>query len=139
MPARATASDVRAIISAPAKRIEPLRRSTMLMTDFKVVVLPAPLRPSSVTSSPWPISKSTPCKICDSPYQACRPATLSSASAMARPDIGFDDQRILRHGLVGSFGQHLTTRQHGDRVGQIGDDRHVVLDHQHRAVLRDLA
>ena len=63
----------------PRRRPSPMRFSTMPMTDFRVVVLPAPLRPSSVTSSPRPISKPTPCRMCDSPYQACRPATLSRA------------------------------------------------------------
>ena len=33
----------------------------------RVVVRPAPLRPSSVTSSPRPTTRSTPCRMCDSP------------------------------------------------------------------------
>src|SRR6516162_8151336 len=99
----------------------------MPMTDLSVVVLPTPLRPSRVTSSPRPISKSTPCRMCDSPYQACRPCTLRSGSTMAGPDIGFDHLRVLRHDVVGSFGQHLAARQHGDGVAEIGDHGHVVL------------
>src|ERR1043166_2336382 len=136
MPWRATLSEVRSISSWPAKRTEPVRFSTMPITDFKVVVLPAPLRPKSVTSSPSPTSKSTPCRICDSPYQACRPWTLSSGSGMTGPDIGLDHLLVLRYLLVGPFGQHLAARQHGDGVAQVGDHGHVVLDHQHGAVLR---
>ena len=45
-------------------------RPTMPMIDLSVVVLPAPLRPSSVTTSPVATSKSMPCRMCDSPYQA---------------------------------------------------------------------
>src|SRR6185436_3495792 len=115
-------------VSLPSKVTEPVRFSTMPMTDFSVVVLPAPLRPSSVTSSPLPISKPTPCRMCDSPYQACRPSTLSSVSAMTGPDIGFDHGGVLRDRGVGPLGQHLAARQHGDGVGEVGDDAHVVLD-----------
>src|SRR5215475_10520430 len=131
------ASDDLPTVSPFSKRTVPERLPTMPMTDFSVVVLPAPLRPSSVTSSPRAISKLTPCRMCDSPYQACRPSTLSRGSAMAGPDIGLDHLRVLRHRLVGSFGQHLAARQHGDGVGEIGHNRHVVLDHQHGAVLSD--
>src|SRR5258708_19634740 len=111
----------------------------MPMTDFRVVVLPAPLRPSSVTSSPRPISKPTPCRMCDSPYQACKSATLSNASAMTGPDIGFDHGGILRHRGVGALGQDFATRQHGDRGGEGGDHGHVVLDPHHAAVPADAA
>ncbi len=39
-------------ISLPLNCIEPVRLPMMPITDFSVVVLPAPLRPSSVTTSP---------------------------------------------------------------------------------------
>src|SRR5436189_386477 len=102
------------MVSWPEKLTEPVRFSTMPMIDFSVVVLPAPLRPSSVTSSPRPISKPTPCRMCDSPYHACRPSTLSRVSTMTGPDVGFDDSRVPRHGGVRALGQHLAARQHGD-------------------------
>src|SRR5689334_12035833 len=101
------ASDGLPTVSPSSKRTEPERLPTMPMTDFRVVVLPAPLRPSSVTSSPRPISKLTPCRMCDSPYQACSPSTLRRVSGMTGPDIGFDDQRVLRHFGVRPFSQHL--------------------------------
>jgi hypothetical protein len=39
--------------SVPLTMIEPVRRPTRPMMDFSVVVRPAPLRPSSVTTSPF--------------------------------------------------------------------------------------
>src|SRR5690606_34706037 len=109
--------------STPRKTTDPVRLPTMPMIDLSVVVLPAPLRPSRVTTSPWTISRSTPCRMCDSPYHAWRPSTFSSgsaagegstadilraaASAMARPHIGLDDRRILRDRRVVALGQHL--------------------------------
>ena len=59
MPSRAILSEAR-MISLPLKRTEPVRLPTMPMIDFSVVVLPAPLRPSSVTTSPELTSKSMP-------------------------------------------------------------------------------
>src|ERR1700745_227796 len=97
-------SDGLPTVSLSSKRTEPERFSTMPMIDFKVVVLPAPLRPSSVTSSPRPMSNVTPCRMWDSPYQACRPSTFKRLSGMAGTDIGFDDQRVLRHGGVRPLG-----------------------------------
>src|SRR5471030_779563 len=135
MPSRAIWFDGWPTVSWPSNVTEPLRLPTMPMIERSVVVLPAPLRPSNVTSSPRQISKSMPCSTCDSPYQASRPATLRSGSTMTGTDIGFDDQRVLRHRGIGSFRQHLAAREHSDSVGEVGHHGHVVLDHQHRTVL----
>src|SRR5580765_1781679 len=109
-----------------SNRIEPTRLGTTPMIALSVVVLPAPLRPSKVTTSPCATSKLTPCRICDSPYQACRSRTASrgavaslgrsAASAMNTAEIGFDDRRILRHRRVIALGQHLATGEHGDVI-----------------------
>src|SRR5262245_10135323 len=141
MPRRAMSLEARAISSMPLYRTEPLRLLTIPMMDFIVVVLPAPLRPSSVTTSPENTSKSTPCRMCDSPYQACRPPTVRSGaprpgSAMADPQVGFLDGGIGRHRLVVAFRQDAAARQHRDAVGQVGDDAEIVLDHEHGAVGR---
>src|ERR1700712_3689270 len=126
MPARAMARDGSPMVSRPSKRMEPLRLPITPMMERNVVVLPAPLRPSSVTTSPFGTSKAMPCSTCDSPYQAWRsdtarlgldfaPETASAASAkalgMSHPDIGFDDAGVARHLLVGALGQHLAARQ----------------------------
>ena len=85
MPAFATASGRSFTVSRPLNMIDPARRGTSPMIDFIVVVLPAPLRPSRVTTSPSPTWKSTPCSTWLSPYHAFRPFTVNiGASAMRR-------------------------------------------------------
>src|SRR5215510_5484263 len=110
----------------------------MPMIDFRVVVLPAPLRPSSVTTSPTKTSKLAPWSTWDSPYQACSPSTASSGAtpglSMADPEIGLTHLRVGGDRLVIALGQHAPAREHGDAVGEVGDDAEIVLDHQHRAV-----
>src|ERR1700681_4610670 len=109
----------------------------MPMIDFSVVVLPAPLRPSSVTTSPSRTSKFTPCRMWDSPYQACRSLTASKGvrvSSMPDPHIGLAHFGIGGHGVVVAFRQYPAAREHGDGVGNIGDHRKIMLDHQHGAV-----
>ena len=63
MPALAIWSEALAMSSLPSNRADPARRSTIPMIDFSVVVLPAPFRPSSVTTSPSRTSKVMPCRI----------------------------------------------------------------------------
>src|ERR1700758_3063304 len=143
MPCLAILFDARPHISWPSNWIEPRARPSMPMIPRRVVVLPAPLRPSRVTTSPWRISKLMPWRICDSPYQPWRSATLSSvvvaadASGMPRPHIGFDHGRIGRDLGIDALGQDLAARQHGDAIRQIGDNRKIMFDHEHRAVLGD--
>ncbi len=108
-PIFAIRSDDVRMISALLKRTEPVRLPMMPMIDFKVEVLPAPLRPSRVTTSPAPTSKLTPCRMWDSPYQASRfctdrtwPFAALAAGALAiftsgmtGPQIGFLDAFVL--------------------------------------------
>src|SRR3954447_4756855 len=104
----------------------------MPMTDFSVVVLPAPLRPSSVTTSTAFTLKLTPCRIWDSPYQASRFSTVSTgfaaateigrsavvSSRMPGPQIGFLDALVFGQFGIVAFRQHMAARQHRDDVGQ---------------------
>src|SRR3712207_5046108 len=118
----------------------PLRRIPMMARS--VVVLPAPLRPSSVTVSPWCTSRSTPCRTWLSPYQPCRPRTSrrgSVRSLMLGSHIGLAHTRIGADRLIGPLGEDLAPREHRDPVAEIGDDVEVVFDHEHRAVPRDTA
>src|SRR3954468_17858845 len=126
-------------MSWPLSRISPLRRRITPMMDFRVVVLPAPLRPRSVTVSPSRTSRSTPCSTWLSPYQACSPRTERSGSVKFRPHVGLAHPRIAADRVVAALGQHLAALQHGDEVAQVRDDVEVVLDHRHGAALGDLA
>src|SRR5260370_39515540 len=140
MPDLAIRFEALAISSSPDRVIEPLRWPTMPMIARSVVVWPAPLRPSKVTTSPSPTVKFMPCRMCDSPYQAWRSPTRSNslsrtaASGMTGPHIGLDHLRVFRHCRIIALGKDAAASQHGDRVGEIGDDREIVLHHQHSAV-----
>src|SRR5262249_52628575 len=138
-PRRAMRSLVSAMSSLSSYRTEPVRLPTIPMMDFIVVVLPAPLRPSSVTTSPALTSKVTPCSTWDSPYQACSPSTFSSgaALAMANPEIGFAHAGVGRDRIVVALGHDPAAGEHRDPVGQIGNHTEIVLDHQHRAIGRN--
>src|SRR6201996_9814574 len=118
-------------VSAPRNFTLPSRRGTRPMIDFIVVVLPAPLRPSRVTTSPSRTSKSTPCRMWLSPYQAFSPFS----SSIDGSQIGSDHFRVLRHRLVRTFRQHPAAGQHGDLVAQPLHHRQIVLDHQDGAAL----
>src|SRR5918993_660654 len=138
----------------------PLRRPTKPITARSVVVLPAPLRPSRVTTSPGATSRPTPCRMWLSPYHASRPDTSSSAlpegvagaacpfgaptsrSAMRRSsfglaaEIGGHDLRIAGHAGVVAFGEHPAARQHRYGVAKAGHHLQVVLHQQHGAAGR---
>src|SRR6185295_11917149 len=129
MPCRAMRFDLRPINSWPSNLIEPFRLASIPMMARMVVVLPAPLRPSKVTTSPGFTSKVMPCSTWLSPYQPLRSRTLSCASAMPRSHIGFDDLGILRDLGIVTLGQDLAARQHGDPLRQVRDYRQVVLHH----------
>src|SRR2546423_982789 len=115
-----------------------MRLPTMPMMDLSVVVLPAPLRPSSVTTSPANTSKAAPCSTWDSPYQACSPSTASKGAppglSMADPEVGLAHARVGGYRLVVALGEHSAAREHGDAVREVGDHAEIVLDHQHRAL-----
>src|SRR3984957_20640134 len=150
IPIRAILSEEGRMISWSLKRIEPVRLPMMPMIDFSVVVLPAPLRPSNVTTSPAFTLKSMPWRMWDSPYQASRfctsrifppvasrevgfVAVAASAiftSGMTGPQIGFLDPLVLGKVGIIAFRQHMSAGQHGDDVREIGDDAQIMFDHQ---------
>src|SRR4029078_13055772 len=94
------------IASPPFTRIDPARRPTSPSTDFSVEVRPAPLRPSSVTTSPLRTERPTPANTCDSPSQALTPPISSTAPplAIAGPHVRFLDLGIFGDVGVRSFG-----------------------------------
>src|SRR5262245_12927731 len=107
------------------------------MIDFRVVVLPAPLRPSRVTTSPSRTSKATPWRMWDSPYQACRSFTARSGvpgSSMTDPHISLTYFGIVGDRVVVAFCQDPSSRQNSYVVGEIGHNGQIVLDHQYGAI-----
>src|SRR5436190_21225365 len=118
MPSRAIACGGIPIASTPLTRTEPARRPTSPSTDFSVDVRPAPLRPSSVTTSPLRTLRSTPCSTCDSPYQALRPRISSTAplSAIAGAHVRFLDFGVLRNLGVRALGEDRPALEHRDPV-----------------------
>src|SRR6516164_9393179 len=102
------------IVSLPLTLILPLRAPVRPRIARIVVVRPAPLRPSSVTTSPGCTTMSTPCSTCDSPYQACRPLISSAAVismgplelALGGAHVGLHHLRVLRDLGIGALGQH---------------------------------
>src|SRR5579864_3942178 len=124
--------------------IEPRRSGRMPMIDLSVVVLPAPLRPSRVATSPAATVKSMPCRTCDSPYQASSPCTSSNVSVAASLRMAGSEIRLAHLGVVGNFtvrtfGQDAAARQHGDDIRKIGNHRQIVFNHEHGARLRHFA
>src|SRR6185312_16515557 len=122
---------MRPISSLPWNRTLPSRRGTRPMIDFMVVVLPAPLRPSRVTTSPSRTSRSTPCRMWLSPYQAFSPL-IASMSGMVTAKVGGDHLGVLGDRGVVAFGQDAPARQHRDGVTKPFDDGQIVLHHQNR-------
>src|SRR6185436_11712369 len=120
MPRRAIRSAVSPIVSLPSNATDPARRPTIPMIDLSVVVLPAPLRPSRVTTSPACTCRSTPCRMWDSPYHACRPFTTSSVSGIAFPQIGLDHLGIPGDAVVLALREDLAPLQHRDPLLEIG-------------------
>src|SRR5207248_2974802 len=140
MPRRAMRLEARPTSWVPPKTTEPCRCGTIPMIARRVVVFPAPLRPNKVTTSPRPTAKLIPCRMCDSPYQACSSSTPRSrcpvtiASGMAGPQIRFHHLWVLRDSVVAALGKDTAAGQHRDDVGEIGHHRQIVLDHQDRAL-----
>src|SRR3954454_8159076 len=101
----------------------PSRLRRMPMTARRVVVLPAPLRPSSATVSPSRMSRSTPCSTWLSPYQACRPRTSrKGTSLMLASHVGLAHLRVLADLVVTALGEDLAPGQHRDPVAEVGHD-----------------
>src|SRR5262245_56701778 len=96
------------------------------MIAFRVVDLPAPLRPSSATTSPAPASRLTSKSTWARPYPALRPRISSVAKVH------------LTHPCIGT---HLLRSPRGDDFAEVHDDHaagkaehhaRVVLGKEHR-------
>src|SRR5580692_9016008 len=113
-------------VGLPSMRSSPSRISPVVRTipqiARSVVVLPAPLAPSSAVTPPSSTEKSMPCSTRVSPYAACRPLASSSAGMsvflLRVAEIGADDFRL---------GPHLVRRAVGDLDAEF--QRHDLVGH----------
>src|SRR5438874_885265 len=126
------------ISSVPQNRTEPVRWPRMPMIARRVVVLPAPLRPSRVATSPSSTAKSMPCRTCDSPYQACNPSTSSSGGASLETRQPDRVEQFI--GPVIQPIQHPLRAPEMKRIAEspLQRDPHVLADAQMREHGRDL-
>src|SRR5712692_525992 len=104
------------------------------MTQRRTVVLPAPLRPTSVTSSPPPTRNDTSRTAWASPYQAERPATTRAGLGMGLSEVSGDDRGIFTDGRIRTLSDDAALLQHDHLVGELRDDAHVVLHEDDGAV-----
>src|SRR6478735_7037252 len=116
-------------ILRPSNFTSPARVASRLMIAFSVVDLPAPLRPSSATTSPARTSRSTPNSTRARPYPASRPRT----SSIAKVDL--PDARVSAHLFGRTGGDELTLVQHHDPIGVAENDFDVVLGEENRELL----
>src|SRR5436190_10906659 len=145
MPAREISGVAQPPISWPAKVTLPRLGFHSPMMVRRVVVLPAPLRPSRTVMAPRGTTKSTPCRMWYWPMWVCTPSSVSKGSAMGRlrrtgPGAGCDTQIGLLHhrgadhlGRL-AVGDQPPVVQHDDAVGQALDHVHLVLDQQNGLV-----
>src|SRR5690606_6559551 len=119
-------------MSLPSKQMLPVRLRMMPTMERSAVVLPTPLRPSSVTVSPSWTSRSMPCSAWLSPYQALSSRTDSNAvlSVIFGSHVGRAYALVLADGAVVAAGEDFTALQQRYFMAEIGDHLEVVLDHQ---------
>src|ERR671924_483221 len=120
------------VMSSPWKRIRPDRTGSRPVMLSMMVVRPAPLRPTSDTTSFSPTVSDTPCRMCAGPRKVLMASTSSSTLASssrqrhAEQDVG---DILVRLDLVRrSVGEQPAFVHHHDAIGVAEHDVHVVLD-----------
>src|SRR3990167_5163266 len=121
-----TSWGVARVTSTPSRRSRPRRIGRRRAMALISVVLPAPLGPTTATSSPSPTVSETSHRAGASPYPTCRP----SASSIGFPEIGGHDLRLPDDVARPALGDQLAVVQHHDPVGQVDHGPHDVLDEE---------
>src|SRR5690242_2029817 len=98
-------------MSLPPSRISPAVGTTKPAIMRSVVVLPHPDGPSSTTSSPCAMSRSTPATAWNSPYALVRPVSCSRAMASSEHPGQLDVAVGQQH--AGSDQRDLQQRDRG--------------------------
>src|SRR5438477_4774819 len=115
-------------MSRPFSRIAAVLCRWRPMTQRSSVVLPAPFRPTSVTSSPSPTCSGTSRSAWASPYRAESPSTSRTGLGMRLPQVRGHDRGVLPNHGVAALRDHPPLLQDDHLVGELGDHTHVVLD-----------
>src|SRR5258708_13628818 len=90
------------VMSSPSTRTRPPSGRSNPATTLSSVVLPEPLGPRMVKSSPGAMSSDTPSSATTSPKRRVSPSTLSSP-ALAAPILAANASRLLQHPGVPQF------------------------------------
>src|SRR5690242_2754112 len=143
MPARAISGVAQPPMAVPAKLTLPRLAFHRRMMVRSVVLLPAPLRPSSTVMAPAGTSKSTPCKMWYWPIWVCTPSSTSSGSGTIAAPGGDAQIGLLHDRRADHFGRRAirhqaTVVEHDNTVGEALDHVHFVLNQQDGLVARAL-
>src|SRR6516165_5964418 len=136
MPAATRCSGRAWVMSRPAKRMLPdlwvVRPSSELMS----VVLPVPLRPSSASDCRSAMATLMSVSTTASPYPALRPSTRRRSDMRRLAEIDLLDAGVARDLLRGALDEHRAVDEEGDAASELEHEVHIVLDQQHRYVVR---
>src|SRR5262252_9430894 len=133
MPRRARLCGGSLVMSSPRKRIRPERIGSSPVILSMMVVRPAPLRPTSETTSASPTSSVTPRRMCAGPRKVFM-ASISSSTCLsfasrersAEKNVG--DVSVRPDLLRRPVGEELPFVHHHDAVRVAEHNVHVVLD-----------
>src|SRR5262249_42406515 len=123
------------VMSSPRKRIRPERTGSRPVMLSMMVVRPAPLRPTSETTSPSPTSSVTPRRMCAGPRKVFMASTSSSTRLSfavlsrkrdAKKDVG--DVLVRLDRFRRAVGEEFALMHHDDAVRVPKHHVHVVLD-----------
>src|ERR1700687_2174878 len=106
-------------IDRPSRRMLPLLGASTPMLDRSVVVLPAPLRPSSATTSPCSIRSESPNKTWEAPYSVLIRSTSSRLMGVQPSEIGVMDRLVAPDFIGRAVRQKPALVKHGNALGQL--------------------
>src|SRR6516225_8699338 len=134
MPRRGISCGSQFAKSKPSSSTLPALLRTRPMIARKVVVLPTPFLPSNAAHSPAFTCMFTPCRMCSLPMWTCTSWRLSMGSLLDVILVLVAAEIDLAHALVGGdlfrapAGKDRALRHHGDIVGDLEHDVHIVFD-----------
>src|ERR1700676_184457 len=140
MPARAARCAAWPDRSRPSSRMRPADGFTSPMIALMVVLLPAPLEPSSAMIWPFSTARFTPCSTSISPEAAHRFSTTSvigaSADELVHAEIGADHFGLALRRRGGTGEDVMPLVDDGYAMAKPSDQFEIVLDEHLRAALR---